>query len=125
MGFLDSVLKVFVGDKSKKDIGDLQPLVDEIKKHEAALEKLSLDELRSKSYRFREIIKEDQKDIQTEINRLQKEADLMEDIDKKEDIYNAIDTLKVDQYEIEKETLLKILPEAFAVVKETAKRFRD
>ena len=125
MGFLDSVLKVFVGDKSKKDIGDLQPLVDEIKKHEAALEKLSLDELRSKSYRFREIIREDQKDIQTEINTLQKEADLMEDIDKKEDIYNAIDTLKVDQYEIEKETLLKILPEAFAVVKETAKRFRD
>ena len=60
MGFLDSVLKVFVGDKSKKDIGELQPLVDEIKKHEAALEKLSLDEIRSKSSRFREIIKEDQ-----------------------------------------------------------------
>jgi preprotein translocase subunit SecA len=61
MAFLDNVLKVFVGDKSKKDIGELQPLVDEIKKHEAALEKLSLDELRSKTERFREIIKEDQK----------------------------------------------------------------
>ena len=39
MGFLDNVLKVFVGDKSKKDIGELQPLVDEIKKHEAILRK--------------------------------------------------------------------------------------
>ena len=125
MGFLDSVLKVFVGDKSKKDIGELQPLVNEIKKHESALEKLSLDELRSKTYRFREIIKEDQKGVQSQIDELQKEADLMEDIDKKEDIYNKIDTLKTERYEIEKETLLKILPEAFAVVKETTKRFRD
>ncbi len=80
MGFFDSVLKVFVGDKSKKDIGELQPLVDDIKQHEAALEKLSLDELRSKTDRFREIIKEDQKEIQNQIDELQKEADLMEDI---------------------------------------------
>ena len=125
MGFLDNVLKVFVGDKSKKDIGEIQPFVNEIKNHENALEKLSLDELRDKSYRFREIIKEDQKVIQQQIDQLQKEADVMEDIDKKEDIYNQIDSLKADCYEVEKETLNKILPEAFAVVKETAKRFKD
>jgi len=125
MKFLNNVLKVFVGDKSKKDLGELQPLVDEIKMHENALEKLSLDELRGKTIRFREIIKEDQKIVQEQIDRLQKDADLMEDIDKKEDIYNQIDLLKTERYEIEKETLNKILPEAFAVVKETAKRFRD
>jgi preprotein translocase subunit SecA len=125
MGFLDNVLKVFVGDKSKKDIGDIQPFVDEIKKHEAAIEKLSLDELRGKSESFRRIIKEDQKEIQDKIDQLQKEADVMEDIDKKEDIYNEIDTLKNARYETEKETLNKILPEAFAVVRETAKRFKD
>tara|TARA_R110002124_G_scaffold287089_1_gene470289 strand:- start:63867 stop:67226 length:3360 start_codon:yes stop_codon:yes gene_type:complete len=125
MGILDSVLKVFVGDKSKKDIGDIQPLVNEVKKHEAALEKLSLDELRSKSDAFRSIIKEDQKEIQEKIDQLQKDADVMEDIDKKEDIYNEIDALKKERYEIEKESLNKILPEAFAVVKETAKRFKD
>ena len=125
MGILDSVLKVFVGDKSKKDIGDIQPLVNEIKTHEAALEKLSLDELRSKSDAFRRIIKEDQKEIQTKIDQLQNEADAMEDIDKKEDIYNEIDALKKERYEVEKASLNKILPEAFAVVKETAKRFKD
>ena len=48
MGILDSVLKVFVGDKSKKDIGQIQPLVNEVKKHEAVIEKLSHDELRAK-----------------------------------------------------------------------------
>ena len=53
MGLLDNVLKVFVGDKSKKDIGDIQPFVDEIKKHEAVIAGLSIDELRAKSDFFR------------------------------------------------------------------------
>ena len=125
MGFLDNVLKVFVGDKSKKDISDIQPYVDEIKSHEAAIEKLSLDELRAKSDSFRKRIKEDQKEVQEQIDALQKEADTMEDIDKKEDIYNQIDALKDERYEVEKKTLDEILPEAFAVVKETAKRFKN
>jgi len=125
MGFLDNVLKVFVGDKSKKDIGDIQPLVNEIKKHEAAIAALSLDELRAKSDAFRARIKEDQKEIQEQIDALAKEAETMVDIDKKEDIYNQIDALKDDRYEVEKVTLLDILPEAFSVVKETAKRFKD
>ncbi len=125
MGFLDNVLKVFVGDKSKKDIGDIQPYVNQVKEHEAALEKLSLDELRAKSDYFRKKIKDDQSEIQSQIDQLQKEADVEEDIDKKEDIYNKIDALKNDRYEVEKATLDAILPEAFAVVKETAKRFKN
>ena len=88
MGLLDSVLKVFVGDKSKKDISDIQPYVDKVKKYEASLEKLTLDELRAKSDAFRQKIKEDQKEIQLQIDQLQMEAEAMEDIDKKEDIYN-------------------------------------
>jgi len=125
MGFLDSVLKTFVGDKSKKDIGDIQPFVDAIKQHEDAISKLSMDELREKSNVFRAKIKEEQQDVQQQIDDLEKEADNTEDIDKKEDIYNQIDALKDKRYEIEKETLNKILPEAFSVVKETAKRFKD
>ncbi|NND88977.1 MAG: preprotein translocase subunit SecA, partial [Flavobacteriaceae bacterium] len=125
MGFLDSVLKVFVGDKSKQDIGEIQPIVDQIKTHEAALEKLSLDELRAKTDSFRSKIKEDQKEIQDQMDALHKDADAEEDIDKKEDIYNQIDRLKDERYEVEKATLNEILPEAFAVVKETAKRFKN
>ncbi|GER59724.1 protein translocase subunit SecA [Patiriisocius marinus] len=125
MGFLDNVLKVFVGDKSKKDIGDIQPYVDKIKTHEAALQNLSINELRAKSDEFRAIIKDDQKDIQHKIDELQAKADVEEDIDAKEDLYLQIDTLKDERYEVEKETLNKILPEAFAVMKETAKRFKE
>ena len=125
MGLLDNVLKVFVGDKSKKDIGEIQPLVNEIKKHEEAIAALSLDELRAKSDEFRQRIKADQKEIQEQIDALEQEAETMEDIDKKEDIYNQIDSLKDDRYEIERKTLDEILPEAFAVMKETARRFVD
>src|SRR5690554_1984941 len=125
MGILDNILKIFVGDKSKKDIGQIQPLVEEIKKHEAALEKLSNDELRAKSDFFRKEIKEAQADIQKQINDLEKQSEKEQDINKKEEFYNQIDKLKDQQYEVEKETLNKILPEAFAVMKETAKRFKD
>ncbi|MCT8341181.1 preprotein translocase subunit SecA [Flavobacteriaceae bacterium TK19130] len=125
MGILDNILKVFVGDKSKKDINEIQPYVDEIKKYEADMASLSLDELRAKSDAFRNKIKEDQKEVQSKIDELQAQADAEEDIDKKEDIYNEIDALKDQRYEIEKTTLDEILPEAFAVVKETAKRFKD
>ena len=125
MGLLDNVLKVFVGDKSKKDIGEIQPIVNQIKKHEAEMANLSLDELRAKSEYFRKRIKEDQKEIQDQIDALLKDAEKEEDIDVKEDIYNRVDALKNDRYEVEKKTLNDILPEAFAVVKETAKRFKD
>ena len=86
MGFLDKLLKIFVGDKSRKDIGIIQPLVDQIKTFEAAMEKLSHDELRAKSDYFREEIKKAQADIQKEIDNLQQLADEEQDIDKKEDI---------------------------------------
>ena len=125
MGLLDSVLKAFVGDKSKKDIGEIQPLVDAVKQHGGAMAKLSLDELRAKSDAFRAKIKEDQKEVQKQIDDLLKAVEAEEDIDEKENIYNQIDALKDDRYEVEKASLIEILPEAFAVVKETAQRFKD
>jgi len=125
MGLLDSVLKVFVGDKSKKDIGQIQPLVEEIKKFESQMKALSLDELRAKSDEFRKRIVDDQKEIREQISQLEAQADTLDDIDEKEAVYNQIDQLRDDQYEIEKATLDAILPEAFAVVKETAQRFVD
>lgn len=125
MGFLDSILKVFVGDKAKKDIGAIQPIVNEIKKHESALQQLSHDELRAKSDYFRQEIIDAKADIQKQINELEAKSKQEEDIDKKEEIYNEIDRLKDQSYEIEKVTLDRILPEAFAVMKETARRFKE
>lgn len=125
MGFLDTILKIFVGDKSKKDIKEIQPIIEQIKKVEPAISKLSLDELRAKSDEFRSIIQNAQKDIQTEIDTLQLEADATNNIDEKESLYKRIDDLKDKSYEEERKTLDKILPEAFAVIKETARRFTE
>ncbi|KAA1246665.1 preprotein translocase subunit SecA [Aquimarina sp. RZ0] len=125
MGILDSVLKVFVGDKSKKDIKEIQPKVELIKKAEKSISILSNDELRAKTIEFKNIVNEARAEINTKINQLKEEADTIEDIDRKEDIYTEIDKLKKDAYDATEKTLNDILPEAFAVIKETAKRFTE
>ena len=125
MGILDNVLKLFVGDKSKKDISDIQPIVEQIKKQEVVIEKLTIDELRAKTAEFKNKIKADQKEIQDQINALEKESSEIDDINKKEDLYKEIDQLKDDRYATEVKTLEELLPEAFAVMKETAKRFKN
>ena len=125
MGILDNVLKLFVGDKSKKDISDIQPIVAQIKKQESVIEELSIDQLRAKTTEFKNKIKADQKEIQDQINALEKESSEIDDINKKEDLYKEIDQLKDDRYLTEVKTLEELLPEAFAVMKETAKRFKN
>ena len=123
MSFLNSVLKVFVGDKSKQDVKATMPLVKEIKSFESALESISHDQLRAKTDEFKSKIAEARKEFEDQITALQEEADTSDDIDRKEDIYKEIDTLKDASYEATEVVLNNILPEAFAVVKETAKRF--
>ena len=123
MSFLNSVLKMFVGDKSKQDVKAITPLVDKIKTFEAALEALSHDELRAKTAEFKAKIAEANAEIDKKIADLTVEAENTEDIDVREDIYEQIDALKDDAYKVTEDVLNAILPEAFAVVKETAKRF--
>lgn len=125
MNFINSILKAFVGDKSKKDVKELQPLVDQVKSFEAEMEKLSHDEIRQKTIDFKLKIQDSYKDITEQIAALEKEVEESTDIDKNEDSYAEIDKLKEEAYSISEETLNEILPEAFAVVKETAKRFVD
>jgi preprotein translocase subunit SecA len=123
MSFLNSVLKVFVGDKAKQDVKALTPIVEQVKAFESALEQLSHDELRAKTAEFKAKIAEARKPLQDEIDQLLTEAEATEDIDKREDIYESIDKIKDDIYEVTEGVLNDIMPEAFAVVKETAKRF--
>ncbi|QCE40132.1 preprotein translocase subunit SecA [Psychroserpens sp. NJDZ02] len=125
MSFLNSVLKVFVGDKSKQDVKAITPIVDKIKTFEQALIALSHDQLRAKTAEFKAIIAEARQPFNSKIETLQAEAETTEDIDKREDIYQAIDKIKEDSYTATEATLNTILPEAFAVVKETARRFKD
>ncbi|KAB7531268.1 preprotein translocase subunit SecA [Flagellimonas olearia] len=125
MSFINSVLKVFVGDKSEKDVKSLQPLVKEIRSFEQQLEGLSHDELRQKTTAFKAQIAEDCKEVNEKISALQEEVQNSTDIDRNEEIYAEIDKLNEEAYKISEKTLSDILPEAFAVVKETAKRFAN
>lgn len=123
MTFLDKVLKVFVGDKSKQDVSAIKPIVDQIKTFEKALEALSHDELRAKTAEFRTKIAEARQPLNTKKEELLVKAEATEDIDDREDIYLEVDKIDNDIYNITEDLLNDILPEAFAVVKETAKRF--
>ena len=93
MSLLNSVIKAFVGDKSKKDVKQLQPLVEQIKSFEVAMEGLSLDELRNKTKEFKAKIEENCKSINEKIEELTNEVHASTDIDKNEDIYADIDKL--------------------------------
>jgi preprotein translocase subunit SecA len=123
MSFLNSVLKVFVGDKSKQDVKALSPIVAQVKAFESALEALSHDGLRAKTAAFKAKIAEARKPLQDNIAQLQIDAAATEDIDAREDIYVEIDKIKENIYTVTEAVLTEIMPEAFAVVKETAKRF--
>ncbi len=125
MSFINSILKVFVGDKSQKDVKAIQPLITKIKSFETALAGLSNDELRARSDFFKQKIKEARAEKDNKIVALKQEAENTADIDKREDIYNEIDALEKEAYEISEKVLNDILPEAFAVIKETAKRFKE
>ena len=122
MSILNSVIKLFVGDKQQKDLKILQPVVDDVNTFETAFSKLSNDALRAKTTEFKTRIKTATKEFDDTVTALEKEA-IKADIDRQEDIYAEIDTLKDEAYMVSEATLLEIMPEAFAVVKETAKRF--
>jgi preprotein translocase subunit SecA len=122
MSILNSVIKIFVGDKQQKDLKILEPVIADVNKFEAAFSKLSHDELRAKTIEFKARIKTATKEFDDKIFALEEEA-VKADLDRKEDIYAEIDTLKDEMYTVSEEALFQIMPEAFAIVKETAKRF--
>lgn len=125
MSLINSILKVFVGDKSQKDIKAIQPLITKIKSFEGPLSQLSNDQLRAKTIEFKEKIQQARADKDAKIASYKLEVEKIEDIDAREDIYASIDALEKEAYDISEKVLLDILPEAFAVVKETARRFKE
>jgi preprotein translocase subunit SecA len=117
--------KIFGGNKSEKDIRSIQPLVGEINNHFTAYQSLTNDQLRAKTAEFRERIREHLSNIDGEIAGLNTKAEELpfSDINGKDVIYQQVDQLKKDRDEQIEEVLEALLPEAFAVVKETARRF--
>lgn len=118
-------LSKLFGSKSERDIKVIQPIVDKIKEEYEKLVPLSNDELRAKTAEFKERIAAYLKDIDDEINGLKEEAEKSEDMETKTDLYEKVDGLSKDRDKKLEEILNDILPEAFAVVKDTARRLSE
>ena len=119
-------LKKILGSKSDKDLKEIYPLVDKINSEYDKLNTISDEDLRSKTGEFKLKIKNSLIETEEEINNLKINYENSEgSLDEKEEILNSIDKIIEDQNEIIENVLNEILPEAFAVVKETARRFSE
>jgi len=126
LDIVNKALNLVFGNKSDKDIQELQPKVTEINKHFAAYASLSNDALRGKTAEFKERIKQRTSATESQIEKLKKdiESDSL-DFHQKEELYEQVDKLEKGLVTEIEEVLNEILPEAFAVVKETARRFKE
>ncbi len=122
MSFLNSVLKSFLGDKNAKDLKEVKKVVNKIKAVEPSIQQLTDDGLREKTEEFRSKIKTATASITEQINSVQEQLKTTENVDEKEALFGKIEALKKDSYQIEEKVLGEILPEAFALVKETSRR---
>ena len=109
MSILNSVIKIFVGDKQQKDLKILQPIVEKVTAFETSLTSLSNDELRNKTTEFKKRLKEGTKVFNDKITALEKEAKDAE-IDRQQDIFSEIDTLKNESYDASEAILNDIMP---------------
>jgi preprotein translocase subunit SecA len=123
---IGGILKKLFGDKGQKDLKELQPFVESANVEHAKLGELSNDELRAITPVLKAKIKDGLKEIDAKISELKKKAtDANTPIDEKEQMFQEIETLEKESDVVLEEVLLDILPQAFAVVKETAKRFTE
>ena len=120
-------LKKFFGTKSEKDIKLIQPQVDKVIEIYPTLKNLSNDELRAKVDVLKQKIKDAVQPKQNSINEFKSriDSDVEMDIDVKEDLYKEIDGIEKEITIIIEDTLNDILPEAYAILKDTARRFSE
>ena len=118
-------LKKMFGSKFDRDVKVIMPKIERIKEEYAQLQVLSNDELRNKTHEFRARIAEYLQEIDGEIETIQKQVEDTTSINKKEKLFGEIDQLRKERDESLEEILAEILPEAFAVVKETSRRFAE
>jgi len=116
-------LKNIFGSKYDRDVKIYSPVVEDINDYFESYASLSNDELRNKTFEFKERIKEHLKGIDEDIANLEKETAEEEDIFRKEELFKEVDEITKDRDKHLEDILKEILPEAFAVVKETARRF--
>lgn len=123
MGF-NEILKKLFGNKSTRDMKEIQPWVQKIKDAYPAIQQLDNDALRAKTLELKEYIKKSASEERRQIDELKKQVEQTE-IEEREPLFNRIDKLEkevLDKYET---ALDEVLPDAFAIMKDTARRFAE
>ncbi len=124
--FTKTLSKLF-GTKSDRDLKEIQPIADEAIIAFSKLSELTNDQLRAKTEEFKKKIKDRSAIEQNQIDAIKQkiDVDLTMDVESKERFYEEIDELEKVILKNNEKVLDELLPEAFAVVKETAKRFKE
>ncbi|HSW67727.1 MAG TPA: hypothetical protein VLH16_04030, partial [Bacteroidales bacterium] len=122
-----SFLKSLFGTKAQSDLRELMPYLAKTVAAYETIKNLRNDDLRAKTSHFRQLISEHISDEESQIfqlrERIENEYDM--DVDEKEQLYKEIDRLNNQSYAKTQEILNQILPEAFSIIKETARRFKE
>ncbi|PKP29994.1 MAG: preprotein translocase subunit SecA [Bacteroidetes bacterium HGW-Bacteroidetes-17] len=121
-----NAIKNLLGTKSDRDLREVTPVLKKIKEAYTGITKLSNDELRAKTAEFKQRIKDYIEPEENEIKEIKTQIDSdTVSVGEKEKMYDNLDKLEKLSYDKSQEILFEILPEAFAVMKETAKRFSE
>ncbi|MGD1841939.1 MAG: preprotein translocase subunit SecA [Thermonemataceae bacterium] len=122
---VNSILSKVFGSKSERDRKELVPYVEKVNAVYQELEALSHDELRAKTNELRKQIDERLQEIDQQIADTRQQVEEEADVLKKEQFFDHIDKLEKDRDEALEVVLEELLPDAFAIMKETARRFKD
>jgi len=125
MSIINNVLGLFLGNKYERDIKEINPYVDKIRLEYEKLKDLSNDALRDQTEELRKEILASIEGDEREIKSLREKAESEEDVYLKEEIYNTIDKNEKQINDKLEDTLDQLVPRAFAIVKETTKRFKE
>ena len=120
----NQILKSLFGDKSSRDMKLIKPLVEKVKAAYPEIQKLTNDELRAKTKEIQAYIQNSAKEQKAQIDELKAK---IEDtpIDEREEIFAKIDKLDKEVLDIYEKALNEVMPVAFSIVKDTARRFAE
>ncbi|MBR2360488.1 MAG: preprotein translocase subunit SecA [Bacteroidaceae bacterium] len=123
MGFNEFLSKIF-GNKSTRDMKEIQPWVEKVKKAYENISTLSNDELRAKTEELKRIIRESAKQENAKLDELKAKIEETP-IENREPLFEQIDKLEKEVLDRYEDALNEVLPDAFAIVKDTARRFTE
>ena len=121
---LSKILKSLFGDKSSRDMKLIQPFVEEVKKVSPSVEALDNDALRARTQEIRKQVQAAATEQKEEIEKLKATIE-QTPIDERAEIFAQIDKLEKEALEVYEKALNEVMPEVFAIVKETARRFAE